>query len=209
MRRVAISGMAYPLIEDRKTWEGQNIPPDILEAQEAINWAEHLLVYPLWHGDMLAQLKGFFEQVFRPGFAFDPNACGRIPRKQLKGRTARIVVTIGMPAPVYRLFFGAHSVRSLERNILSFVGIRPVRRVLIGSVEGQARARARWLHALHAWGAAGASLHRASISFPGRAAATRSGAATASSQQRRLRRISQAAVESPSMSPRNCRAQAG
>lgn len=157
VRRLAVGDMAFPLITDRKTWEGEDLPPAIREAQEAITWAEHLLIiYPLWLGDMPAQLKGFFEQVLRPGFAFDPNASDRFPRKRLKGRTARIVVTMGMPAFVYRAFYHAHSVRSLERNILSFVGIRPVRRVLIGSVEGRPSARERWLDALHAWGVAGA-----------------------------------------------------
>lgn len=157
LRHLAICEMAFPLITDRKIWEGEDLPPAIREAQEAIIWAEHLLIiYPLWLGDMPARLKGFFEQVFRPGFAFDPHASDRFPRKRLKGRTARIVVTMGMPALIYRAFYGAHSVRNLERNILSFVGIRPVRRVLIGSIEGQASARERWLDALHAWGVAGA-----------------------------------------------------
>jgi len=53
----------------------------------------------------------------------------------LKGRSARIVVTMGMPAWFYRLFYRAHSLKSLERNILKFCGIAPVRETLIGSVE--------------------------------------------------------------------------
>lgn len=157
LRHLAIGDMAFSLITDRKTWESEDLPPAIREAQEAIIWAEHLLIiYPLWLGDMPARLKGFFEQVLRPGFAFDPHASDRFPRKRLKGRTARIVVTMGMPALIYRVFYGAHSVRSLERNILSFVGIRPVRRILIGSVESRASARERWLNALHTWGVEGA-----------------------------------------------------
>ncbi len=39
---------------------------------------------------------------------------------------------MGMPALVYRWYFRAHSVRSLERNILGFVGIAPVNETLIG-----------------------------------------------------------------------------
>lgn len=35
----------------------------------------------------------------------------------------------------YRLVYGAHSVKSLERNILRFVGFRPVEHNLIGGVE--------------------------------------------------------------------------
>lgn len=38
----------------------------------------------------------------------------------------------------YRLVYGAHSVKSLERNILRFVGFRPVGHNLIGGVEDKA-----------------------------------------------------------------------
>jgi putative NADPH-quinone reductase len=41
-----------------------------------------------------------------------------------------------MPALVYRWYFRAHSVKSLERNILGFVGIAPVHETLIGLVDG-------------------------------------------------------------------------
>ena len=41
---------------------------------------------------------------------------------------------MGMPAIFYRLVYGAHSVKSLERNILRFVGIKPVHVTYIGGV---------------------------------------------------------------------------
>jgi putative NADPH-quinone reductase len=50
-------------------------------------------------------------------------------------RSARVVVTMGMPAQVYRWFYRAHSVKSLERNILGFVGVSPVNETLIGMVD--------------------------------------------------------------------------
>jgi putative NADPH-quinone reductase len=71
-----------------------------------------------------------------------------------RGRSARIVVTMGMPAVVHRWYFGAHAIRSLERNILRFVGVAPVRRALIGLVEGNdAGRRTRWLAAIERLGA--------------------------------------------------------
>jgi putative NADPH-quinone reductase len=91
--------------------------------------------FPLWLGDMPALLKGFLEQVARPGFAFKANGDNKMPAKGLKGRSARVVVTMGMPAFLYQWYFGAHSVKSLKRNILGFVGIAPVRTTLIGMVE--------------------------------------------------------------------------
>jgi hypothetical protein len=36
---------------------------------------------------------------------------------------------------LYRLYFRAHSIKSLKRNVLSLVGIKPVRQTLIGMVE--------------------------------------------------------------------------
>jgi putative NADPH-quinone reductase len=77
--------------------------------------------------------------------------------KLLRGRSARVVVTMGMPALLYRWYYGAHAIRSLERNILRFAGVAPVRRSLIGLVEDKdARRRTRWLAALERLGAKGA-----------------------------------------------------
>ena len=58
---------------------------------------------------------------------------------------------MGMPGLVYRWYFRAHSLKSLERNILGFVGIKPVKETLIGAVEtcGSAQRR-KWLDKLAA-----------------------------------------------------------
>ena len=75
-------------------------------------------------------------------------------KKLLAGRSARIVVTMGMPAAIYRFVYRAHSLRALERNILGFVGIAPIRETLIGMVEDtDGSARTKWLARLHALGA--------------------------------------------------------
>jgi putative NADPH-quinone reductase len=100
--------------------------------------------------------EGLFEQTLRPGFAIGKAAPGRLPKKLLAGRSARLVVTMGMPALVYRFVFRAHSVKALERNILGFVGISPVHETLVGSVEGSAAARLRWLARLARLGRDGA-----------------------------------------------------
>jgi putative NADPH-quinone reductase len=84
---------------------------------------------------MPALLKGFLEQVFRPGFAVGIGAPGRSGGSPLSGRTARLVVTMGMPAFVYRWYFRAHGIRSLERGVLSFCGIGPIKESLISGIE--------------------------------------------------------------------------
>jgi putative NADPH-quinone reductase len=112
-----------------------------------------VVFFPLWLGDMPALLKAFLEQVARPGFAFHDDGNGGFGKKGLSGRSARVVVTMGMPALVYRYFFRAHSVRSLERNVLGFVGIAPVHETLIGMVDRmRAKERERWLDTLRALG---------------------------------------------------------
>ena len=124
---------------------------------EAIGDAEHLVfVFPLWLGTMPAMLKGFLEQIMRPGFAFaypDTGSSGFV-KTLLKGRSARIVVTMGMPAFFYRLWYLNHGVAGMRRNILNFVGIRPVRETLFGLVGNATDARrAAWIETMRRLGA--------------------------------------------------------
>ena len=136
LRRTAVAELDFPILRTQKAWEEGSLPPGLQQAQEDIRWAGHIvLFFPLWLGDMPALLKGFLEQVARPGFAFERgDDSAAFAKKGLTGRSARVVVTMGMPALVYRWYFRAHSVKSLERNILGFAGIAPVNETLIGMV---------------------------------------------------------------------------
>lgn len=146
VRRLDVGQIDFPILRTQAEFEGSQIAPGIRRAQQDIQWANHLLiVYPLWLGTMPALLKAFLEQTIRPGFAFEAESNGW-PKKRLRGRTARIVVTMGMPAFWYRWYFLSHSLRSLERNILKFCGIRPVGESIFGMVEAVSDAkRARWI----------------------------------------------------------------
>lgn len=140
-----INEAEFPLLTSQAEWRDGPVPPAIADAQQDLSWSEHLVFfYPLWMGDMPALLKAWIEQVMRPGFAFSEPK-GKFPEKLLGGRSARIVVTMGMPGLFYRIFYRAHSVHSFRRNILRFAGIRPVRLSLVGLVEGGAARRDRWL----------------------------------------------------------------
>jgi putative NADPH-quinone reductase len=116
-------------------------------------WAGHLvIIYPLWLGGMPALLKGFLEQALRPAF-MTGNRVGTSWKRTLKGRSTRIIITMGMPAFVYRWYFGAHSLKGLKRSILSLVGIGPNRHTLIGMIEGMSDGqRAAWLNTMHRLG---------------------------------------------------------
>jgi putative NADPH-quinone reductase len=142
LRTIEVARLEFLLLRNAADWQGGTPSAAIRAAQETIAWAEHLvIVFPLWLGDMPALLKGFFEQALRPGFAIGKAQPGRMWTKLLKGRSARIVVTMGMPAFFYRLYYRSHSVKSLKRNILEFCGVSPVRTTLLGMVEGGKRGK--------------------------------------------------------------------
>ena len=137
VRVIEVAGLDFPLLRRSDDWEKGPAPEGLREAQATLAWAEHLvIVYPLWLGDMPALLKGFLEQALRPGIAFRYVEHG-MPEKLFTGKSARIVVTMGMPSILYALFFRAHSVKSLARNILAFVGVSPVRTTLLGPIASK------------------------------------------------------------------------
>jgi putative NADPH-quinone reductase len=136
VRLIDVARLDFSLLRSQHEWEHSALPPTLQTAQDDIGWAQHIvLFFPLWLGDMPALLKGFLEQVARPGFAFKAGGGNPFARKGLAGRSARVVATMGMPALVYRWYFRAHSIKSLERNVLGFVGMSPVNETLIGMVD--------------------------------------------------------------------------
>ena len=136
LRRISVAQLDFPLLRSQHDWEHGTLPATLAQAQQDIAWAQHIvLFFPLWLGDMPALLKGFLEQVARPGFAFKAEGDNPFGKKGLAGRSARVLVTMGMPELLYRWYFRAHSIRSLERNILGFVGIAPINETLIGMVD--------------------------------------------------------------------------
>ena len=102
VRRVDVARLDFPILRSKKEWDVGTLPPALAAVQRDIAWADHLvLIFPLWLGDMPALVKGFLEQVARPGFAVgEPLEKGGV--KLLRGRSARVVVTMGMPSLLYR-----------------------------------------------------------------------------------------------------------
>ena len=144
---VRLSELKFPWLRSEAEFAAP--PPGMIGSQQQhFLWADHVVIlYPLWLGSMPALLKAYLEQVMRPGFAFAYGRKNSLPKKLMTGKSARIVVTMGMPSLFYRLYYQSHSVRSLVRNILGFVGFKPVRVSLIGNVENS-RARARGMSEL-------------------------------------------------------------
>jgi len=155
--RIDVATLDFPLLRTKQDFEKGRPPEAIKRAQDIVARADHLvIIYPLWLGSMPALLKGFLEQLLRPGFAFEYQKSGGMAKKLLKGKSARIVVTMGMPAFVYRWIFFAHSLKSLTRNTLWFCGIGPVKSTIIGSIDGLTdRQRADWLDEMRGLGDVG------------------------------------------------------
>ncbi|MCY1278936.1 Flavodoxin-like fold protein [compost metagenome] len=125
----------------------QNLEPDLLEAQRQIHWAEHLVfVYPVWWGGLPALLKGFFDRVFLPGFAFKYRGRSQLWDKLLTGRTADLLVTLDTPRWYFRWIYGAPAHRQMVRTILGFCGIKTQRLAEFSPVRPSSEAqRQNWL----------------------------------------------------------------
>ena len=157
VRRIAVADLDLPLLRTARDFRNGTPRAAVRRCQEDLAWAQHwVILYPLWLGSMPALLKGFFEQVARPGFAFREQRGKQAARKLLTGRSAHVIVTMGMPGIFYRWYYRAHSLKSLERNILAFIGIAPVRATVVGMVDGvSAAVRKHWLQRLRSCGAQG------------------------------------------------------
>jgi putative NADPH-quinone reductase len=144
IRRIDVGALQFDLIRTQAEFTDQEPPQVIREAQESIAWADHLvIIFPLWLGTAPAVLKGFLEQVFRYGFAL--SRPGEPIRGLLRGRSARLIVTMGMPAPAFRWIFGGFGVRTLERGLLWISGVSPIRHTILGGVDGEPARRRAWL----------------------------------------------------------------
>lgn len=152
VRRVDIGALDAPLLISQADFERSPPPEAIRQVQEDILWADHLvIVFPLWLGGVPAKFKAVLEQVFGGGFGFEVGPRGW--SSKLKGRTARMVVTMGMPGAIFRVVFGAHGLKAVTRGVLMLAGVTPARASIVGGVEAIGPAgRARWLARMRRYG---------------------------------------------------------
>ncbi|MEK3911784.1 NAD(P)H-dependent oxidoreductase [Paenibacillus sp. FSL H7-0331] len=130
------------------------LEPDLLAAQETLRWADHLVfVYPNWWGTMPAILKGFIDRVFLPGFAFKSKPDSVMVEKLMKGKSARLIVTMDSPLWYYRLFIRRAGHHIMKSVVLQFCGIHPVAITEMGMVKTtSAETREKWLRNVEALG---------------------------------------------------------
>lgn len=123
------------------------LEPDLLDAQEKIKWADHLVwIYPVWWGSVPAIMKGFLDRVLLPGFAFKKKENSPWWDSYMKGKSARLICTLDQPAWFYRWVYGRPSHQAMRRLTMHFIGIRPVRISTIGPVRNSKEEfRSKWL----------------------------------------------------------------
>ncbi|MFG0215900.1 NAD(P)H-dependent oxidoreductase [Brevibacillus porteri] len=127
---------------------------DLKEAQDLIRWADHLvIVYPTWWGTMPAILKGFFDRVLLPGFAYKYREGSSLWDKLLTGKTAHVIVTMDTPSWYNRLIYWQAGHLVMKRNILKFCGIKPVKVTEISGVNAsKEEKRKKWLEKVNQLG---------------------------------------------------------
>lgn len=155
VRVLRLGDMAFDPILHLGYRKVQELEPDLVAAQEAIRWAQHLVfVYPNWWGAMPALLKGFIDRVFLPGFAFKYRRPDSLMwDKLLTGRSAHLLVTMDTPPWYYRFVFRAPGHNQMKRTILEFCGVRPVKISNFGPVKtGNAQEREKYLLRAFAFG---------------------------------------------------------
>lgn len=148
--------LEIPLLDSAAAF-AQDPPAALTPVREALAGADHLvLIYPLWLGSLPAKAKALLEQVARGGFLLDTGGdSSKWPAQKMKGKSARVIVTMGMPGFAYRLFYGSHSLKGLEAGVLKISGFKPVRDTVLGGVETGPERRAKMLETVKGLGAAG------------------------------------------------------
>lgn len=134
VNRINIRELTLPFLEKNDDFLTPPAEP-VLTEREKIARADHVVIlFPLWLGGMPAKLRAFFEQAARGGFfVAEPEKKGNWPRRMMAGKSARVIITMGMPGTVYRIMMDAGSLKALERGILGISGFKPVRHTILGN----------------------------------------------------------------------------
>lgn len=123
------------------------LEPDLLKIQQDILQADHLVfVYPNWWATFPALLKGFIDRIFLPNFAFKYHEKGPLWDKLLKGKTARLIVTMDTPKWYYWLVNRNAGHNAMKIGVLEFCGIKQVKISVFAPVKSSNDLkRKKWL----------------------------------------------------------------
>lgn len=147
VRVIRLGELAFDPILHEGYGRIQALEPCLQAAQADILWAQHLVfVYPIWWGALPALLKGFFDRVLLPGFAFKYRDNSPWWDRLLVGRSAHLIVTMDSPPWYYRFINHMPGHHQMKKTILEFCGIKPVTITSFGPVRGSTtETRNKWI----------------------------------------------------------------
>lgn len=155
-RSASLSDMTFnPDFGQASFRNAPTLEPDLESFRDDLTWAEHVvLVTPMWWGGLPAKTKGLFDRTLLPGYAFDPRQRRNgLPKPLLAGRTGRLILTSDTPGWAFWLMYARALKHQVQRQILSYVGIKPQGFTHFSPVEQSTDAlRARWLSHTRALG---------------------------------------------------------
>lgn len=154
LKELLLSDMRFDPLARTARPEDQPLENDLMAAQEAILWADHLVVvYPTWWGTYPALLKGFLDRVLVSGFAFRYRDGSLWWDKLLAGRTGHLITTMDAPPLYDRIVNRWPGINGLKRSVFHFCGVKPVRASAFGPVRGSSQERREeWVRRVEALG---------------------------------------------------------
>jgi NAD(P)H dehydrogenase (quinone) len=122
--RFNIGDMHFDPILHKGYKEIQVLEPDLIALQDAIKWSDHVvIIYPNWWCTMPAILKGLFDRMWIPGFAFNFDKQTKKCIRHLKGKTGRTIVVAGTNSPFMTWWLYGDYTNEIQHGILGFAGI--------------------------------------------------------------------------------------
>ena len=114
-----------PDIQSLAYKEIQELEPDLVDLQEKVKAADHIVVvYPNWWCTMPAILKGLFDRLWLPGFAFNFDKQTKKKIKRLEGKTGRVIIVMGTQSPLGTWWQFGDFTNEIQYGILEFAGIK-------------------------------------------------------------------------------------
>lgn len=159
VERIDLTRLSFDPVLRTGFREQQPLEPDLLHAKRSIEQATHLVwVFPTYWASPPAVVRGFFDRLFLPGWAFRYEGGNPLPKGLLSRRSARVIVTMDSPAFWYTMINFRPIHRSFGGASLKFCGLAPVKFTTVYNVRGLVEPkRAGWCDKLAVVGAADAA----------------------------------------------------
>lgn len=107
--------------------ELQALEPDLVSVKHAVEAADHVVwVFPTYWASPPALVRGLFDRLFLPDWAFRYESGNALPKGLMQGKSARVVLTMDSPWFWYTLVNHRPIHRSFGGASLKFCGFGPV-----------------------------------------------------------------------------------